>query len=216
MVPFINIFRCLLAKLISSRLLESISSIAFDSHGSKFTQPRDHVPLMVRLRLFHVIASNYSISADLETIGKRLDATEREGRSTFFILRDDLRPSKVAFLCKTGAARKRVSLCIPTEQDFVKKKLFGGRFAVVLDCLHAVNSLVAWSHPFLLRPFADGGEELLPGFCSVTGLDRGLLGYRSDLLNPRERPRGRAEFLRSLEDFYTVRFPAGPEYVAVL
>jgi len=143
------------------------------------------------------------INHDLEAIGKRLDVTEREGRSAFFVLRDDLRPSKVAFLCKTGAARKRVSLCIPTEQDFVKKKLFGGRPAVVLDCLHAVNSLVAWSHPFVLRPFADGGVELLPGFGSVTGLERGLLGYRGDLLNPGERPRGRAEFLKSLEEFYT-------------
>ena len=194
--------------MISPRLRESISSISFGSHGGKFTQPSDHVPSMIRL-LFHVqLILNYSILLDLEAIGKRLDVTEREGRSAFFVLRDDLRPSKVAFLCKTGAARKRVSLCIPTEQDFVKKKLFGGRPAVVLDCLHAVNSLVAWSHPFVLRPFADGGrEELLPGFGSVTGLERGLLGYRSDLLNPRERPRGRAEFITSLEDFYSVRFP---------
>ena len=60
-----------------------------------------------------------------------------------------------------------------------------------------------------MRPFADGGrEELLPGFGSVTGLERGLLGYRSDLLNPRERPKGRAEFMKSLEEFYTVRFLA--------
>ena len=93
----------------------------------------------------------------------------------------------------------------------MKKKLFGGRPAVVLDCLQVVNSLVAWSHPFVLRPFADngGGEgrvELLPGFGRVTGLDRGLLGYRGDLLDPRERPKVRAEFLARLEDFYTVRF----------
>ena len=112
----------------------------------------------------------------------------------------------MAFLCKTGAARKRVSICIPTEQDLVKKRLFGGKPALILDCLHIVNSLVAWSHAFVLRPFADGGRvELLPGFGSVTGLERGLLRYRSDLLNPKERPKVRAEFLARLEDFYTVR-----------
>lgn len=144
------------------------------------------------------------INHDLEAIGMRLDATEGEGRSAFFVLRDDQRPAKVAFLCKTGAARKRVSICIPTEQDLVKKRLFGGRPVLILDCLHIANSLVAWSHAFVLRPFADGGRvELLPGFGSVTGLERGLLRYRSDLLNPKERPKAKAEFLARLEDFYT-------------
>ena len=137
----------------------------------------------------------------------RLDATEGEGRSAFFVLRDDQSPAKVAILCKTGVARKRVSICIPTEQDLIKKRLFGGKPAVILDCLHVVNSFVAWSHEFVLRPFAEGGlVELLPGFGNVTGLERGLLSYRNDLLNPKERPKTRAEFLARLEDFYTVRF----------
>ena len=130
--------------------------------------------------------------------------TEGEGRSAFFILRDDQRATRVALLCKTGAARKRVSICIPTEQEHVKKRLLGGRPGVILDCLHVVNSLVAWSHAFVLRPFADGGEELLPGFGDATGLESGLLSYRSDLLNPAQRPKSRAEFLARLEDFYTV------------
>ena len=140
----------------------------------------------------------------------RLDATEGEGRSAFFVLRDDQRPAKVAILCKTGVARKRVSICIPTEQDLIKKKIFGGKPAAILDCLHVVNSLVAWSHEFVLRPFADGGSvELLPGFRNVTGLQRGLLSYRSDLLNPKERPKTRAEYLARLKDFFEVSFSHG-------
>ena len=49
--------------------------------------------------------------------------------------------------------------------------------------------------------------ELLPGFGSVTGLERGLLSYRSDLLSPKERPKTRAEYLARLEDFFEVITP---------
>ncbi len=69
----------------------------------------------------------------------------------------------MAFLAKLGLSRKKVSIVVPTEQDLVKKKLFGPRSAVILDCLHLVNTLITWSHAFILKPYV-GDEEMLPGF----------------------------------------------------
>ena len=102
---------------------------------------------ILKISSYHgILPISYLTLLDLEAIGMRLDATEREGRSAFFILRDEQRPAKVAFLCKTGAAKKRVSLCIPTEQGLksIEFQHFFNTFIDIIFCVSRFCKITRW------------------------------------------------------------------------
>jgi hypothetical protein len=70
-------------------------------------------------------------------------------------------------------------------------------FSIFIFILHGIATLDGWAQLFQCSNICE--------FRSATGLEIGLLNYRTRLLYADSRPKTRTDFLSGLQDFYKVR-----------